>query len=533
MSYAKYFKPEVKKPVPQTKQLVKGQVKNAAGGYAFTASSKTRALRFLMIGTEGGSFYEGEKQMTLANAKNLMAVIQSQPEWLLGEIIRISEAGEASSNSPALFALALIISASDDVVVRRAAYDALPRVARTGTHLFEFAEILKALRGNLTGRQWMRGINNWYNSHDAKSLAYAVTKYQQREGWSHKDLIRLGHVHSANPEVNAVIGYAAGKMHDKELPAGAAREYLNAVEAVKHVGGHDLTGLITDFNLPREVIPTEHLNSRAVWEAMLPKMPYTATLRNLVKMTELGMFDGFSEERGIVIDRLTDAELIRKGRVHPLAILIALHTYGKGVSYRSGKRWTPNQQIVGALNDAFRASFAVTPAIRENIVLALDVSGSMSASVNGYEDMSAAEAAAAVALVYANVQRNLITVAFDNNAREITINPRGTVEDAYSILSSYGGGTSMNSVFDLAQRNRWRADGFLFVTDSESWSGRQHVVAAWESYNRSVNQMSRVFNVQTTASQTQLFYDTTEAIEAAGFSPNTFVMANKFFQHEL
>jgi hypothetical protein len=43
--------------------------------------------------------------------------------------------------------------------------------------------------------------------------------------------------------------------------------------------------LITDFDLPREAIPTQWLNEVAVWDALLQRMPMTAMVRNLGKMT--------------------------------------------------------------------------------------------------------------------------------------------------------------------------------------------------------------------------------------------------------
>src|SRR5438445_12992 len=74
---------------------------------------------------------------------------------------------------------------------RSAALAALPRVCRTGTHLFRFAEDVKAFRG--WGRGLRRAVGDWYAGKEPGELAYQLTKYQRRNGWSHRDLLRLTH----------------------------------------------------------------------------------------------------------------------------------------------------------------------------------------------------------------------------------------------------------------------------------------------------------------------------------------------------
>src|SRR5262245_62311961 len=74
---------------------------------------------------------------------------------------------------------------------RAAALAALPRVCRIGTHLFQFAENIEAFRG--WGRAIRRAVGGWYVGKEPRELAYQLSKYQQRNGWSHRDLLRLAH----------------------------------------------------------------------------------------------------------------------------------------------------------------------------------------------------------------------------------------------------------------------------------------------------------------------------------------------------
>ena len=46
-----------------------------------------------------------------------------------------------------------------------------------------------------------------YTDKNAYNLGVLVTKYQQRNGWSHRDLLRLCHLKSDKDELNIVFRY--------------------------------------------------------------------------------------------------------------------------------------------------------------------------------------------------------------------------------------------------------------------------------------------------------------------------------------
>ena len=49
----------------------------------------------------------------------------------------------------------------------------------------------------------------------------------------------------------------------------------------------------------------------------------------LSKMTKVGVFDN-SDAVHDVTSRFTDIEVLRRARLHPLNILVAMHTYAQG-----------------------------------------------------------------------------------------------------------------------------------------------------------------------------------------------------------
>ncbi len=125
---------------PQTEPLAgKKQVKNSAGGFVFAVTPWTRLERWCVMGSEGGSYYCGERDLTRQNIDGLREALAEDGVRFVDTIVKISDEGRAPNNDPALFALALAASdkRSD---IRSYALSKLPKVARIPTHLFHFLE---------------------------------------------------------------------------------------------------------------------------------------------------------------------------------------------------------------------------------------------------------------------------------------------------------------------------------------------------------------------------------------------------------
>ena len=131
---------------PQSAKADDRQVPDSAGGFTFAAGRTARLHRFLTLGTDGGTYYVSERDITAQNAGIVLGWAREAAAELVREATAISQAGRAPRNNPALFALAAAASLGDEPG-RRAALDALPLVARTGTHLFLFARYVQQFRG--------------------------------------------------------------------------------------------------------------------------------------------------------------------------------------------------------------------------------------------------------------------------------------------------------------------------------------------------------------------------------------------------
>jgi 60 kDa SS-A/Ro ribonucleoprotein len=505
MSYLKRFgtlRVPQSAPIPGS-----GQVPNSAGGFAWAVDDWSRLRRFLILGSEGGSYYASEKNLTRKNAKAVARCVAADGLRAVAEIVAVSTDGRAPKNDPAILALALAAGRGDEAT-RKAALEALPHVCRTSTHLFQFAVFVEAFRG--WGRSLRRGVGRWYAEQPVDALAYQAVKYRQREGVTHRDLLRLAHpatsVSGRNPTVEV------SDQHERLFEwitrggdaDGLPRIVEGFVRAQSAATPAESAELVREYRLPREAVQSEHLASPDVWEALLEEMPMTALIRNLATMTRVGVLTPRSAARSKVIEQLGDTGRIRKARVHPIALLAALRTYQSGRGVRGKNRWNPLGSVVDALDAAFYAAFGNVEPSGRRMLLALDVSGSMTwGQVAGIPGLTPRDASAALALVTAATEEEPEIVGFftgkggfrkrgrslhawyEDGLAPLSISPRQRLDDAVKAVSDLPfGGTDCALPMLYAQALEREIDTFVIYTDSETWAGNIHPADALRAYRR-------------------------------------------------
>src|SRR4029077_9596756 len=222
--------------------------------------------------------------------------------------------------------------------------------------------------------------------------------YRQREGWTHADLLRLSHPKAPSAAHRELYAWIV----DGAMPSGEAEalKQIQGFEQLQHAGdAAEAAKLILQHRLPREAVPNQLLSEPDVWAALLNDMPLTAMVRNLATMTRVGLVAPMAGATRKVIAELRARERSKRARVHPMTILAALKTYEQGRGERGKHTWTPVQQVVAALNDAFYLAFDNVEATGKRWLLGVDVSGSMAmGAVSGVAGMTPRVAAAAMAL---------------------------------------------------------------------------------------------------------------------------------------
>lgn len=476
---------EALRTTPQSEPILgTSQARNSAGGYSFAVDNWERLNRFLVLGSEGGSYYAQERPLTIENANAVLACIAEDGPRAVRTIVSVSIDGRAPKNDPALFALALACAKGDEST-RRIAWEALPAVARIGTHLLHFVAFYKSLRG--WGRMARHGVANWYLAQNSRDLAFQLMKYQSRDKWSHRDVLRLSHVKAANSDTNAVLHWAVKGWEDigAEPHPNEALLQLWAFERAKRAtDAAEIVKLIADYNLPRECVPTQFLTDVSVWEALLAKMPLTAMARNLATMTRVGLIAPLSTSSKTITERLHDQDYIRKSRLHPLSLLVALRTYAQGHGERGNNTWVPVPSIIDALNDAFYLSFGNVVPTGKRTLLALDVSGSMSmGAIAGCAGITPRTGSAAMSLVTAAVESDCHIMGFSSRFVPLNISPKQRLDDAERAISNLPfEGTDCSLPMLWALENKAQVDTFVIYTDSETWAGRIHPPQALAKY---------------------------------------------------
>ncbi len=405
--FAALFTPQREKARPE-------QVLNSAGGFTFALDAWAMLDRWLILGCEGGTYYASEQKLTRENAETVLACLREDGERTVARIVAISEAGRAPKSAPAIFALAMA-AGDEKLETRRAALAALPRVCRIGTDLFHFARDVEGFR------KWGRGLRSavaaWYNDRPVDKLAYQAIKYQQRDGWSHRDLLRLSHPTAPSPEhdalyrwiVSGVEGLNKESARGKALSMTSLPRSVRAFESLRACTNRkQVIALIREHRFTHEMLLSEWKNDPEIWAALLEDMPQTALIRSLGKMTSVGLLGPMSDASRKVAKQLTDRARLSKARIHPVALLSALKVYQQGHGERAMKRdnalsWSPVSEIVDALNEAFYLAFEGIEPTGKKHLLALDVSGSMTCgAIAGVPGLTPRVASAAMAMATAS-----------------------------------------------------------------------------------------------------------------------------------
>lgn len=520
---------------PQSQPIRDDQVQNNAGGFVWQVDDMQRLRRFLCLGSEGGTYYQGEKELGIENAQAILRLIDAGrgPE-VVDTIKTYSIEGRTSKQNPIMFALALCAKATD-LPTKQAAYGSLAEICRIPTHLFMFIKYARAL-GQKWGRAQRRAVSNWYTKQNASKLAMAVTKYQNREGYTHRDVLRLAHPSTKDPLLCFLFDYithglekalenlnkpkettaasetnaeqqqtssssSSNRVNDDDEEEGETakklvtieqlKEFLQTVEKIKSsTDENELVAAIEQQNLVREHMPTALLNSTTVWAALLDKMPLTAMIRNLGKMSEIKLLAANSDAEKLVVKRLQDREQLQRARIHPFNVLVALETYKRGHGFKGKLSWEVSKQIQQALEDAFYLSFKFVKPTNQRYLLALDVSGSMSCgTINGSPSITPAVGSCAMCMVTLRTEQYAKVVAFSHELIPVNISATASLDEVMTTTRAISmGGTDCALPMLWAIDHKEKIDVFVVYTDSETWFGKVHPTEALKNYRQAMNQ---------------------------------------------
>jgi 60 kDa SS-A/Ro ribonucleoprotein len=203
----------------------------------------------------------------------------------------------------------------------------------------------------------------------------------------------------------------------------------------------------------------------------------------------------------MVGERLADANLLRKARLHPISVLMAQSIYKQGHGMKGSLTWSPVPRIVNGLEKAFYDCFANAPVTGKRFYLGLDVSGSMASGNVAGTPLTPRDASAALAMVTMRTEQDYYIAGFTNGSGRsqwssrgygtaltpLPLGPSMSLTDAVNTVSGLPfGGTDCSLPMLDALAKRMPVDVFVVYTDSETWAGNVHPNVALQNYR---NQM--------------------------------------------
>ena len=257
--------------------------------------------------------------------------------------------------------------------------------------------------------------------------------------------------------------------------------------------------------IQREHLPTELLNTPQIWNTLLSGMGMTALVRNLGKLSQVGVASSRSQD---IIKMLTDPKAVKDSKVHPLQVLVGMKTYSQGKGDLGSMTWPVNSYITTALSTTFRQAFGNITSTGKRYMIGLDVSGSMGMCMcAGAKNITPREGSVAMAMMtlHAEGAQNVHVYGFSNVFYSFNgkIRPEMTIQDAIKATDVPFGATDcalpMTEALKMYTLNGIVFDVFCVYTDSETYAPTIHPQVALEQYRKATGVDAKLIVVGMTA----------------------------------
>lgn len=437
--------------------------------------------RFLITGSMAAKYTANDKFADFSEEirNSVKAIFECYPEEAFDKLLEIASQGKAPRKPPVILALAAAMSVAS---IRGRAEILAQGQVNTGTDVFVLTKMLVDL-GRGGGRSFKRQVNTLYRHLDdvegRDKLAMNLVKFRNRAGWTHRDILRVGHYKPSKAN-NDLFKWVVGKgpaTHPLIQGFEEASGITTASEALK----------LLEWNpkLPWEAFPTEVLGNAPVWEALLPNLGNSALIRNLGRMSSLG----------INLQQYVGRVLSACSTLHPVASLSAWKTYSMGHGLKGSLTWTPSPQIISALEAGFYGSFRNLRKSEAKVFFGLDISGSMLSTSSTVAGLNCREVAAVMTMV-AMKQQPYMIYGFSRELIPLDIRDDWTLAQVMEYMRTLSfGSTDASLPIRFCNQNAIPdVDLFAIYTDNETNSG-QKPSGALSQYRQNINPNAKLATV--------------------------------------
>ena len=331
--------------------------------------------------------------------------------------------------------------------------------------------------------------------------------------------------------------------HDQLTQLQQVAQLLKHLHAVHEAGESKnvalACALIRSGRLVREHIPTVLFGSREIWATLLETMPLEALLRNLGKMTQNGVAGDKYKE---IVARMSDQTAILKARIHPIKVLVASKVYKNGHGDLGSLSWVPNSFILNAFTQLFRLSYGTITPTGQSIMVAVDVSGSMSSAVLGSKVLTCRDASIAMALLYVETEKNVSVVGFSAGLTDMS-GPssrnqlrRGMTIDQGLAATNGMAFSSTDCVLPIlhAIKHNLKFDAFIVLTDNETYAPNEHPQSALVRYRQLMGTETKLIVIGMTGNCFTIVDPTDrKTLNLAGFDTSTPEISSMFLRGEI
>lgn len=322
---------------------------NREGYRAHRRSVEEEYLQMLLTNTLGRTFYADENELLAQAAETHEIMAELNPEFMARALVFARKQGFMRLQP--IYGLAMLSKARPDLFAK-----VFAKVVLIPSDLADFLTILKGQGRGQGGRAVKRQVANFLRG----ATEYWAIKYGGRgRGYNLGDAVATAHPIPVDERQQALFRYLRGRETSlAQLPQIAAVEQLKRASKDK-----EKIRLIREGKLPYETVTGAITANKKIWEALLYQMPTFALLRHLNTFEREGLFEKPQHLR-YAVERLTDAEALRKSKILPMRFATA---------YDQVKR----AALKEALAEAVELTFASLPDIPGRTAILLDISGSM------------------------------------------------------------------------------------------------------------------------------------------------------------
>lgn len=417
---------------------------NKEGHPSFSRDLEERFVQCLLTNMLENTFYVEKRELAKDAIQLHSEMLAKDPEFYAKALVYARNEGYMRLQPT--IGLTFLSTAENKMHFHRA----FPSVIRTPNDLKSFVEFCKTsgIRHGL-GRAPKTAINRWLN----KMSEYHAIKYGTDSGqYSMYNILRLTRPRPISNKQKNVFGYLTGGEW-----SGRSLRQVSKFERLKKVNDpKKQRELIETGKLPHEVVTGVIKPDEETWSYIMRQMPYFALLRNLNTLDRHNVLDN-QDNIDYVVDRLTNEEAVKRSKILPFRFYSA-HLMFEG-----------NQEVQDALVTAMEMSFENMPELKGHVVIANDISGSMSCRISDRGQTRYCDIAGIFGAALLKKCEKVTLLPFHGKVVKVSVSKHDSIMTTAEKLSQCTNGTDIGTPIKYMNDHNIKADVFIGITDNEEW----------------------------------------------------------------